>query len=140
MPDYDHQYVADYIAIQQLSNRYARVSDEFDGATYATLYTEDGEFVIDRGEGAEPRRFVGPEQLAALCNGTKGTGFHVTSNPVVEIEGDRARQVSRLLMMKVPEDGKGAQATMAGTYTDELVRTPQGWKFKSRRVRVEPPS
>jgi hypothetical protein len=135
MADYDQQFVADYIAIQQLSNVYRQVSDEYDGEAYAKLWTEDGEMVLETGEDQDSLHYVGSEQLAAQCNSHKGAGFHVTTNPIVEIDGDRATQISRLLMLQPGPDGPKIITT--ATYTDELVRTPDGWRFKIRRVKPD---
>jgi hypothetical protein len=139
MTDEECQYVADYIAIRQLSNRYQRVADEYDSAAYPKLFVEDGMMVLEGDENQETQRFVGPEQLSALVEATRDSGFHIMTNPLVDLDGDRARQTSRLLMLRMNPDGESMSVIRTATYTDELVRTPEGWLFKSRRVKTDSP-
>jgi hypothetical protein len=132
MPDPLVQELADQVAIRTLSVRYNHLSDAGDGAAYAQLYTPDGLWELD--DGLE--RYVGNEQLAELCV-THGPGsLHVTTDPLIEISGDTASQISRLLIFTVDDRRRSNDFVATGQYADELVRTEDGWRFKSRRIRM----
>jgi ketosteroid isomerase-like protein len=124
----DLQYVLDYIAIRDLSAEYNRCADTADGERHAQLYTEDGEFEI-----AGDRVYRGREQLAAITNATTILA-HTTTDPVIVLDGDTARQTSRLILTSKPQDGGANEFIATGRYIDELKRTPDGWRFHRRRI------
>jgi ketosteroid isomerase-like protein len=124
-------YLSDYVAIRELSGRYVRFADEGDGEGYASLYTEDGEFVAIGG-----RLLKGRAAIAAYVSTVKNV-IHTTTDPLVEINGDTARQTSRLVAFYRKPDGTGVRFSTTGWYTDELVRTSEGWKIRSRRVDLD---
>jgi hypothetical protein len=116
------------MAIRDLSAEYNHCADTGNGDRHAQLYTEDGEFEI-----AGDRVYRGREQLAALTSSTTILA-HSTTDPVIEIDGDTARQTSRLLLTSKPQDGSANEFIATGRYIDELSRTPDGWRFHKRRI------
>ena len=60
----------------------------------------------------------------------------MTVDATVEVDGDTAVQDVKLLVLARPgpEAAAGAKSklTNSGRYHDELVRTPDGWRFRHR--------
>jgi hypothetical protein len=127
----DLQYVLDYIEIRDLAARYNRFADLADGENYAALFTLDGEFEI-----VGNRTYRGRDEIASACNATQVT-VHITCDPLIEIDGDRATQRSRLLAFFLATDGSANEFVSTGWYVDELVRTPDGWRFRRRRAQTD---
>jgi len=61
---------------------------------------------------------------------------HVISNPLIELDGDRAQSTAYLTATheQVGLDGKRTVFVDHGIYKDAWVRTPQGWRIRSRRL------
>src|SRR4029077_16842388 len=96
-----------------------------------------------QGRAALAAQVRSPGHQAAIAGGLA----HFTGLPYVEIDGDRATVVSYLQILvpqsqgdpvEVPNHGtsKGFRVHRMGANKWELVRTPQGWKFKSRSLRL----
>jgi hypothetical protein len=132
----------DYIDIQQLVSSYAYGLDgnTDSGATYASLFAPGGIFGRPRTEGRD--------NLAALANrephGAKYVRHFIT-NHVIEPSPEGAIGREYAVIIDINESGEPGRIFLGGRYDDEYVKTPQGWKFKSRtftpsRVDVQPPS
>ncbi len=65
-------------------------------------------------------------------DGTPRTA-HVITNPIVEIDGDRARVRSRFLVLQAT-DGLPLQAIITGRYDDAFERVAGEWRFASRHL------
>ena len=115
----------------------------------AACWVDDGAF--DRGAGlSSPRgrdalasQVRSPAHQAAIAGGLA----HFTGLPYVKINGDTATVISYLQIVvpqtqgepvEVPNHGtsKGFRVHRMGANKWELVRTPEGWKFKSRSLRM----
>ena len=127
----------DYAEIHQLYARYNYGVDAQadDGWLYARAFTEDGEF--DWGP-PEPTR--GRDALRELARpggswdqDARGQRrpWHVPTNILIEPTADGARGTAYLLLVNGAEAG-GPVITGRGVYTDEIVRTAEGWLFKKR--------
>jgi SnoaL-like domain len=141
----------DYVEIQQLVNRYAYAIDfcTNNGYDYADLYAPDGIFYW----GVGGRKSVGREELAEAAGGGKNgckkmeratlekpLPHHTTVNLVIEASPDGASGKSYLVYPG--ELGQWADPNHSGHvggYQDVYVKTPLGWRFKSR-LHVFPPS
>lgn len=133
----------DYLEIQQLNYRYAFALDNCTnhGEDYANLYTDDGIFVV----GLNGLEFKGHQKLVEAAGGPTCARVkmphqtHTTENLVIEASSEGATGKSYLVY---PGDqGKRGDADFdghVGGYQDVYVKTPQGWRFKSR-VHVFPP-
>ncbi|OJY53911.1 nuclear transport factor 2 family protein [Sphingomonas sp. 67-41] len=120
----------DEIEIQRLAAAYSHAAMRLDGAAAAAVYAEDGVLtafykaeIIGRAAIAEALTltFAPLEFLAQTC----GAG-------VIRIDGDTAIAtwtVSELLK----RHGEEGLACCFGSYEDQLVRTPEGWRFAHRR-------
>ena len=130
---------ADYIAIQQLVSKYAYAIDECTnkGYDYADLYTADGGFYTSRG-GKILNRFEGRERLAEAarggrpdCTDVPWAGIrHMLVNHVIEPAPGGA--TGKVYLIAVGLDGEPGKVEAQGRYDDVYVKTPQGWRFKSR--------
>jgi SnoaL-like domain len=132
----------DYIAIQQLVSKYAYAIDECTnrGYDYADLYVPDGSFSTSR-NGKISNRFEGRERLAeaarggaADCKDVPWAGIvHMLVNHVIEpVSGDSNRATGKVYLIAIGLDGEPGKVEAQGRYEDVYVRTPQGWRFKSR--------
>ena len=118
----------DYVEIQQLVSRYAFALDTADanGYTYADLFTADGTFNGTKGRDA----------LAALPRGPRRGPLHVRNYgglAMVEATADGATGIQYAQAMDFEPGGRTGVLDHFGYYEDVYARTPQGWRFKSRR-------
>jgi len=132
----------DYIEIQQLVSRYAYAIDECTnkGYDYADLYVPDGSFATSR-NGKISNRFDGREKLAeaarggaADCKDVPWAGIvHMLVNHVIDpVRGDPTRATGKVYLIAIGLDGEPGKVEAQGRYEDVYVKTPQGWRFKSR--------
>ena len=127
------QAMEDKDAIWMLFMEYKRHLDARDFKAYASLFTDDAVWVGNLGKA------VGPGEIEALLVRTLEVyesdlerTYHLVMNPVINVNGDTAKAKSNWgFITRGETDNPVFQ--MLGRYTDELVRTPEGWKF-SRRV------
>ena len=126
----------DVVEITQLLYRYARAIDAKDWKALEQIFTPDARIHYAVERGAELRFAELGAWLARAMTIFKATQ-HVITNPLVEIKGDRARCTSYLTGTHVQfrRDG-GAQVltTEGSTYSDELVRTREGWRIAARKL------
>jgi len=137
----------DYIDIQQLAARYIYAVENCTngGYDYADLYVADGEFGVAEawGAAADERRFTatGRDALAVAAGGgpdgcrdpTTLLGYgihHVITAHVITPTAEGATGRSTLLALGV--GGDPTTIEYQGGYEDVYVRTPAGWRFRSR--------
>ena len=131
------------LEIQQLVARYGYAVDTHadNGYAYADLFTPDGVFGKTKGR----------EALAELARTTQkdrgGPAYtrHYLTNVIVYPTPDGARGSQYLMAIDVSEGGKPSSVVHGGRYDDVYVKTPVGWRFKSRqllpaRIGVPPPT
>jgi SnoaL-like domain len=134
----------DYHEITQLINRYAYGIDTCanNGYDYANVFTADGVFIdrnSDPGFAAGGRVLAqGREALATLVGGgTRGCATklvwtdwsHLMLNHEITPTPDGA--TGRIYLVQLGMEGPGSVARHGG-YEDVYVRTPEGWRIKSR--------
>jgi hypothetical protein len=122
---------ADYLEIQQLVARYPYAVDMHggDGSAYAALFTSDGSF------GTQAKGTAQLAELAAKTNKDRsGPAFtrHFVTNVVIKSSPEGATGRSYLVALDISEGGKPTTILHGGHYEDVYVRTPQGWRIKSR--------
>ena len=126
---------SDHIEIAQLLYRYGRAIDTRDFEELREVFTPDAEidYAVERGSAQRLPEMV--EWLRAALTMFKATQ-HAMASPIVELDGDRARARTSLTAAHVQErlDGTNVYTLLHATYTDELVRTPRGWRIASRRL------
>jgi hypothetical protein len=95
--------------------------DRGDAEGWADLFTEDGQFF------AFGRSFDGREGLTNMAREARG-GVHLASAPVIELADDEATVQQNFVFVE-----QVGHKLRIGFYDDVLVRTPDGWRFRSRR-------
>jgi uncharacterized protein (TIGR02246 family) len=130
--DPEVQWLADRARIRELTARYNRAFDDGDAEGFAATFTQDG--VMEVAGGFEVK---GHEALAKMCRSVPYGIVHVTVDAVVEVDGDRATQDVTVMVLKRPKPDAGpeertSRLDRSGRYHDELVRTPEGWRFRRR--------
>jgi len=120
----------------RLIHEYTWANDAQDWEKCASLYTHDALF--RRPSGGDPivgRNAILESFLARPARAQR----HAIANVLVDVEGPataRAKSVIILYMGDTPEDGglpvQDAKSPLIGTFTDLIVQTPDGWRFKER--------
>lgn len=111
----------DYAEILQLYFKYPLALDSGDAEGFANLFTEDGSF----GD-----RVVGREALLAFASREPRTVRHAPLTPIITATPEGARGVVLNLFIDVSQ--QPAVITRVSQYTDTLVKTTEGWRFKKR--------
>jgi ketosteroid isomerase-like protein len=129
----------DLAAINQLFIDYGAYLDAHDFAAYAGLFAADAEVLL-----GPLGRAKGPEAIKALMERTMGGSspggsFHVISNPVVRLDGDRAE--AQVMWTVIARDAAGQPyVSMMGHHKDQLVRGEGRWFFQRRAGYVDIPT
>ncbi|WP_421837619.1 nuclear transport factor 2 family protein [Novosphingobium sp.] len=123
---------ADRDAIRDLLARYTYNGDRGRIEALSACFADDGTLEYPGNRASGPAAIV-----AALAGGSGTPGpkpsfvrHHIT-NPLIELDGDRA--TARSYFAVHTDIG----LDHSGTYSDTLVRTPHGWRFAHRLVRVD---
>ena len=131
----------DYIQIQQLVSLYAQYIDTCsnNGYDYADLFAPDGYFAPFI-NGTVGNKFQGRERLAEASGGgrlgCKNVGWikqgvhHMYVNHIIKPSPEGATGTVNMLMIGLGGDPNKIQYD--GHYEDTYVKTPQGWRFKTR--------
>ena len=119
----------DRVALLELIGRHAQLTDDGDWETRVALYTDDGEFTSLDGVLRTGRNAL-KESFSATAG--RMAGKHITSNTVLEINGDRASGLTDYAFFLVTTEG--ISAISVGRYHDVFVKGPDGWRFRSRRI------
>ena len=118
----------DYIDIEQLYATYNHAIDAGDGEAWAATFTPDGTF----------NKFTGHDQLVGFIQAWKekmngGNRRHWNTNLRIVPSKDGAS--ASVLLMLVDVNTKSIVAT--GMYNDTLVKTANGWRFKTRQTKMD---
>jgi ketosteroid isomerase-like protein len=122
----------DVAAIVRLTHDYALFNDTFRVDDLVALFTEDAFFDmepagLERYEGRAAIRDFFEREKRALSH-----VMHLTSNHRVDVDGDTATGTAYYHAMGITRRG-GRENQARGYYDDRYVRTPEGWRFASRR-------
>jgi len=117
----------DLVEIQQLYARYNWTLDAGDAEGYASTFTADGVF----------NNNVGHDAIVKFANTFHGgLGAHVhhwnTNLMILPTPEGASGQVYLVL---VDFANKPATIATSATYSDELVKTAEGWRFKKRATK-----
>jgi 3-phenylpropionate/cinnamic acid dioxygenase small subunit len=111
--------------ILQLMYRYNLAIDTGDAAGWAATFTPDGVFDV----AGQVRS--GRDELIAFAASVHGLR-HTMANPVIDVTGDAASVRAYFIVFQ------GPAVLGTGTYSDEVVRTPDGWRFAKRVSTPDP--
>ncbi len=127
------QRLEDQDAIWRLFMTYKQHLDQRDFAAYASLFTDDAEWIGNLG------KVVGPAQIEQLLQATlevwdsdRERTHHLVLHPTIDVDGDTATATSTWGYV-TRSDTDAPVLLMLGRYLDHLRRTPEGWRF-ARRV------
>ena len=127
----------DYLEIQQLYGYYTRDVDPGSERDASWLYSPDGTFEF-RGQ-----KQVGQKALQEFyARVRKGQMFgirHLNSNFLLLPTPEGARGTAYMVQVERREAANPITVTLFGVYHDTFVKTPEGWKFKSRVLRQDGP-
>jgi uncharacterized protein (TIGR02246 family) len=130
----------DMLEIREVVERSARSIDDRDAAALAELFEEDGVLQL------AGTVIAGRVQLRAMFGGAAGGprwtdpgellkqpgSMHLTTNPVIAVEGDSATAETDMITLVRGEDGR-ARITLLARYRDRLRRAGDGrWLISSR--------
>jgi hypothetical protein len=129
-------HLEDVKAIEAVLVEYGRSLDARDFTAYSNLFAKDGEW--KGGFGA----FKGPAAIKEAMEKTfakaagdipKGSNFHIMSNFIIDVQGDRATANSMFVFYKLEKNVP--VPAVAGRYEDVLIRENGAWKFLTRNAR-----
>ena len=124
---------ADYLEIHQLYGKYSFALDMGDGAGRAAVFTADGTFKAALTDHKLDSVETIAERTTRLGNqGRRHLMMNIVITPTPEGAAGRAYAV----IMDETKDKAGSTdgplQGKTGIYVDTLVRTPQGWRFRTR--------
>lgn len=128
------QRVEDELAIRRVLVDYSATQDARDYAGYAALFAREGEWV--NGSLVYKGREAIHKMLVDLYGDTpqgyvNNDSYHITSNPEVNVDGDRATARSRHLLIMRGPNGEPTPM-LAGRYEDVFIREDGAWKILRR--------
>ena len=129
------QRLEDTDAIRDLLIEYGRLLDTGDWAGYSQLFARQGTWTGSFGTATGPTEILAMlrKSLGSLppYDATQVRSFHLMTNCVIHIDGDRATATSRWTNFGRTDDNK-LVPRLAGRYEDVFVREDRKWKFLSR--------
>jgi len=125
--------IIDEHAVQAVLHRYATALDTRDWAKLRSCFAADVVATYD--SIGEQRGYEAVERLCRRVLEPLAATQHIVSNVEVSIDGDRAAARCNLQSTHVRTTPSGDNFVVAGVYTDELIRTPDGWRIARRSLR-----
>lgn len=133
---------ADYVEIQNLYAKYNHYVDsgKDEGRAAANLFTKDGVFHIN----LQTKRVVrGHDELVTLYKGAGAPASvvraaHHAVNVMIEPSPTGATGAAFLVMLSSPTLGT-TETGLSAIYSDDLVKTPAGWRWKQRVLNIATP-
>lgn len=123
----------DYMEIEQLYATYNWAIDSGDADAWADTFVEDG--VFNNFEGREALKGFIARWVSDMGGATRK---HWNSNLKITGDGKTAQGQVYLLLV---ETGTAPPSIIASaSYTDELVKTKDGWKFSKRATKSDRPA
>lgn len=122
-------------AVTAVALRYCRALDTKDWAGLAEVFLPDATADL-----ASPTPLVGLEAITARIRGALDhldASQHLVGNHSVVVDGDAATHFCYLQAQHVLRRAEGGRNYLVGgSYTDRLVRTPQGWRIAHRTLTI----
>lgn len=118
----------DMAEIHNLYAHYNLVLDAGNSLSWADTFTDDGSF----------NNSVGRQALITFADNWAASNpntRHWNSNIHITATADGAAGTAYLMLWKISV--QPPEIVLTGTYSDQLVKTPKGWQFKARRVKID---
>lgn len=129
-----HQEVSDRLEIQDLLARYCQAIDRAEWDTLDAIFTPDA--VIDyTAMGGPAGSLEDTKEFLASAMPLFSSYQHLIGSTVIDFDGDaaRARSICHNPMTLAGAAGSDPAMLVCGLwYCDDLVRTPAGWRIRSR--------
>jgi hypothetical protein len=122
----------DYIEIQNLYARYNHAHDGSNRKLLESVFSEDGEF-FNNGKPVKGREMIPATAVAK----DRPIVRHVATSITVEPTPGGAKGTSYVVLVNAQASPAGIM--LAGFYEDVLVKTAQGWRFKTRNFYPQAP-
>lgn len=116
--------------IRELLARYCFALDEGRFEDMAALFTQDGVWETAFGTGTGRAGIVA--QARGIATGPRPPRVHLTTNIVIDLNGDTATARSNWLLFQNSDSGPSIGS--GGAYYDSLVKTDGSWLFAHRRI------
>ncbi len=130
------EQAADHAEIVQVLQRYGQALDEKRYTLLDRVFVPGAALHYEM-DGAGPATY--PEMVKVFREFIAAFWYtqHVFSQPVIDLDGDRARSICRLIATHVqrPHSGGRNTWTVYGFYRDLLRRTPEGWRIAERHFK-----
>jgi uncharacterized protein (TIGR02246 family) len=115
--------------IRRTLSEYSQRCDDGRFDEWSDLFTDDARFVL-MGEVTEGRDAIRDYMMTVQAEGRRG--MHVTTNSLIDVDGDGATATTDYLFVRPTAEGLGVIA--AGRYIDQLVRDDGRWRFQVREI------
>jgi len=135
------QQLEDREEIRQLLINYGRCLDQRDFAAFSHLFAEkDGEWIggMGKAKGSQAIHRLMEESIGTNA-GLNNASFHVFTNEIISLAGDRATATTKWIFV-VNGEANHPQPLFMGHYEDDLVREKGSWKFLRRAVYSDIPT
>ena len=121
------------VAIYELNSMYFWSVDTNDVQGYLSAWHPEG--ISEAAYGSAKGHAELKERFVQMQNGMSRNKRHVVSNIVIDLNGNQATQKCYLTVLEREND---AQVVATACYFDELIKTPEGWKFFKRKIQIDP--
>lgn len=123
----------DRLAIEALVTEYAWILDHRQWHEVSGLCTDDVELDIRR------RKIIGRDGVAAWAEERSLKKRRKTQHQMTLLRLEHAAQdvvkgTAALVLHVAKSGGPGSYVDLVGEYEDEYVRTPDGWRFRRRKL------
>jgi 3-phenylpropionate/cinnamic acid dioxygenase small subunit len=98
----------------------------------AALFTEDGTWHTDFGQGTGRAGIAEHARSLRAGSPPRPRGAHLTTNIVIELDGERAQVRSNWIVAQNSESGP--KVSSAGGYADDMVKQGGKWLFRYRKI------
>ena len=115
---------SDHIEIQQLYARYNYVMDSTDAKMLPTVFTPDATL------GPPDNRVRARDVLEGLVPKERPQVYRLTTNIIISASPEGARGTASVILVNILASPPTLMG--GGVYEDVMVKTPEGWRFKSR--------
>ena len=117
-------------AIRELLGTYCFRLDADRFEDMAALFTEDGVWDTAFGKGTGRAGIVA--QARGIATGARPRRAHLTTNIVIELDGDRATVQSNWVVIQNTPNGPNIGS--GGAYADRVVKRDGRWWFEYRKI------
>lgn len=120
-------------AIRELLATYCFHLDGEEHEAMAALFTEDGTWDTAFGSGTGRAGIIAQlQKIAALSPGPRPRRAHLTTNIVIDLQGDTAAVRSNWTVIE--NSASGPRISSGGEYRDRLVKQGGRWLFRYRKI------